>query len=316
MEKPPQQAPAPLPAAVVKEWLEPFLAHLEKERHYSPHTVRNYRQAFEDFWRWRADGGQGDRDLTRLTPREMRDYIIEGQRRFSRRTLHNHVSGLRSFCRFWLRRGRLPRNPLTGVPLPRLDRPLPKFLTEKQMVTLLAGPQRLLENGSLDAFTAWRDRLIMELLYGGGLRVSELVGLNYGQVDFERGVARVLGKGRKERLCPLGRVAMAVLVKWRDEFARDTSPGAPVLVGARQQRLPVRQVQLRLKKYLALADLPRDITPHKLRHSYATHLLNAGADLRLVQELLGHVNLATTQIYTHVSVAHLKKIYDQAHPRA
>jgi len=316
MDAAPPQVPEPLPAAVVKDWLEPFLAHLEKERRYSRYTVRNYRQAVEDFWRWLARSGLGARGLDRLGPREVRDFIIEGQRRFSRRTLHNHASGLRAFYKFWLRRGRLKRNPFTGVPLPRLDRPLPQFLTERQMVDLLAGPQRLLENESLDPFTAWRDRLIMELLYGGGLRVSELVGLNYGQVDFERGCARVLGKGNKERLCPLGRVATAVLVKWRNEYARATGPGDPVVVNARHERLPVRQVQLRLKKYLALADLPRDLTPHKLRHSYATHLLNAGADLRLVQELLGHVNLATTQIYTHVSIAHLKKIYEQAHPRA
>jgi len=316
MDATPHKVPAPLPAAVVEEWLEPFLAHLGKERRYSRYTVRNYRQAFEDFWRWLAAAGGAARGLDRLGPREVRDFIIEGQRRFSRRTLHNHASGLRAFYKFWLRRGRLRRNPFTGVPLPRLDRPLPQFLTEKQMVDLLAGPQRLLENESLDAFTAWRDRLIMELLYGGGLRVSELVGLNYGQVDFERGCARVLGKGNKERLCPLGRVAMAVLGKWRAEFARDSGPDAPVVVNDRHERLPVRQVQLRLKRYLALAGLPRDLTPHKLRHSYATHLLNAGADLRLVQELLGHVNLATTQIYTHVSIAHLKKIYERAHPRA
>jgi len=311
-----QKSPEPLPAVVAAEWLAPFLDHLAKERRYSRYTVRNYRQAFEDFWRWLAQGGLADRGLDRLGAREMRDFIIEGQRRFSRRTLHNHASGLRAFCRFWMRRGRLRRNPLAGVPLPRLDRPLPKFLTERQMIELLAAPLRLLENGGVDPFTAWRDRLMMELLYGGGLRVSELVGLNYGQIDLEAGVARVMGKGRKERLCPLGRVATAVLTKWRGGFARDTSPDAPVVVDARHRRLPVRQVQLRLKRYLALAGLPLDITPHKLRHSYATHLLNAGADLRLVQELLGHVNLATTQIYTHVSVAHLKKIYEQAHPRA
>jgi len=308
--------PERLPAKIAEEWLTPFLDYLAKERRYSAYTVRNYRQAFEDFWRWLSRSGLADRGLDGLGVREVRDFIIEGQRRFSRRTLHNHASGLRAFYRFWQRRGRLQRNPFTGVPLPKLAQPLPKFLTEKQMVDLLSGPQRLLENRSLDAFTAWRDRLVMELLYGGGLRASELVGLNYGQIDGERGVARVLGKGRKERLCPLGRVAMAVLAKWRGEFARDTSADAPVVINARQERLPVRQVQLLLKRYLALADLPADITPHKLRHSYATHLLNAGADLRLVQELLGHVNLATTQIYTHVSVAHLKKIYDQAHPRA
>jgi len=312
----PDPATAGVPAGVVAEWLTPFLEYLAKERRYSRYTVRNYRQAFEDFWRWLAQSGLADRGWDRLDSRELRDFVIEGQRRYSRRTLHNHVSGLRAFWKFWMRRGRIRHSPFIGLPLPRLDQPLPRFLTEKQMVDLLAGPQRLIENGSLDAFTAWRDRLVMELLYGGGLRVSELSRLDYGQIDFERGVARVLGKGNKERLCPLGRVATAVLVKWRNEFARTSSPDAPVVVNGRQQRLLVRQVQRLLKRYLALADLPADMTPHKIRHSYATHLLNAGADLRLVQELLGHVNLATTQIYTHVSVAHLKKVYEQAHPRA
>ena len=312
----PRTPPAVIPARVAAEWLTPFLDHLAKERRYSRYTVRNYRQAFEDFWSWLTRSGPAERGLDQLGAREIRDFVIEGQRRFGRRTLHNHVSGLRAFWKFWMQRGRLQRNPLAGLSLPRLARTLPVFLSEKQMVDLLAGPQRLLENQSVDAFTAWRDRLVMELLYGGGLRISELTGLNYGQVDGENGVARVLGKGQKERLCPLGRVALAVFKKWRSEFARDTSPGAPVVVNSRHGRLPVRQVQLLLKRYLALSGLPMDITPHKLRHSYATHLLNAGADLRLVQELLGHVNLATTQIYTHVSVAHLRKIYEQAHPRA
>jgi integrase/recombinase XerC len=313
---PPDANAVAVPGEVAAEWLTPFLEHLAKERRYSRHTVRNYRQAFEDFWRWLARGGLADRGWDGLKPRDLRDYVIEGQHRFGRRTLHNHISGLRAFWKFWIRRGRLSHSPMTGLPLPKLGRPLPKFLTEQQMVDLLTGPQRLIENKSLDPFTAWRDRLMMELLYGGGLRVSELSGLNYGQIDFEGGFARVLGKGNKERLCPLGRVAMAVLVKWRDEFARTSEPDAPVLVNERHERLPVRQVQRLLKRYLVLADLPADMTPHKLRHSYATHLLNAGADLRLVQELLGHVNLATTQIYTHVSIARLKKVYDQAHPRA
>ena len=312
----PRATASVVPVEIAAQWLAPFLDHLAKERRYSRYTVRNYRQAFEDFWDWLARSGLADRGFDRLGTREIRDFVIEGQRRFGRRTLHNHVSGLRAFWKFWMRRGRLQRNPLAGVPLPKLAQPLPKFLTEQQMTSLLTGPQRMIENRSLDDFTAWRDRLVMELLYGGGLRISELVGLNYGQVDFETGVARVLGKGRKERLCPLGRVALTVLRKWRGDFARGTGPAAPVIVNSRHQRLPVRQVQLLLKRYLALAGLPMDITPHKLRHSYATHLLNAGADLRLVQELLGHVNLATTQVYTHVSVAHLKKIYEQAHPRA
>jgi integrase/recombinase XerC len=305
-----------IPEAVLQEWWQPFDAYLSKEKRYSAYTVRNYRQAFEDFYRWLNQVGLWSAGLDELDSRTLRDFVIEAQRRYGRRTLHNHVSGLRAFMKYWLQRGRLRRNPFTGIPLPKLEKRLPKFLTEEQMKRLLTGPQRLLENESIDGFTAWRDRLVMELLYGGGLRVSELVGLDYGAVDFESGVARVLGKGRKERLCPLGRVALAVLVKFRDTYARQTGPAAPIVISARHQRLPVRQVQLLLKRYLSLAELPLDLTPHKLRHSYATHLLNSGADLRLVQELLGHVQLATTQIYTHVSVARLQEIYAKAHPRA
>ncbi|MSU51558.1 MAG: tyrosine recombinase XerC, partial [Opitutus sp.] len=210
----------------------------------------------------------------------------------------------------------LKRNPLLNVPLPKLEKRLPKFLTEAQMKLLLTGPQRLLENETIEPHTAWRDRLAMELLYGGGLRVSELVGLNHGAIDVDSGVARVLGKGRKERLCPLGRVALTVLKKFRDEFARDKGPDGAVLANPNGSRMTVTAVQLMLKRYLALAGLPMDLTPHKLRHSYATHLLNAGADLRLVQELLGHSQLATTQLYTHVSMARLQEIYAKAHPRA
>ena len=161
-----------------------------------------------------------------------------------------------------------------------------------------------------------RDRLALEILYGGGLRVSELVGLNYSAVDFDQGAVRVLGKGKKERICPLGRTAMALVERFRRTEAKASGPHDPVLVSEQQRRLNPANVQQLVKKYLALADLPMDITPHKLRHSYATHLLNAGADLRSVQELLGHASLTTTQIYTHTSVARLKEIHAKAHPRA
>ncbi len=298
------------------EWWTPFAEHLALERRCSAYTVRNYRQAFEDFYRWAQGAGVWARGVDALEVREVRDFVIEAQHRFDRRTLHNHVSGLRAWVKFWQQRGRLKRNPFVGVPLPKLEKRLPKFLTEEQMKRLLLGPQRLIENGSEEPAVAWRDRLAMELLYGGGLRVSELVALNYGAVDFSEGVARVVGKGKKERMCPLGRVALAVLAKVRDEFARSAGPGDAVLTGPHGARMTVRAVQLRLKRYLALAELPRELTPHKLRHSYATHLLNAGADLRLVQELLGHALLTTTQVYTHVSVARLQEIYAKAHPRA
>lgn len=308
--------PEPIPPAVVAEWWTPFSDFLEKERRYSGYTVRNYRQAFEDFYRWLSATGLWSRGFDALGSREMRDFVIEAQRRFDRRTLHNHVSGLRTFFKYWLRHGKARRNPLNGVPLPKLEKRLPQFLTEEQMKLLLAGPQRLLDNQTLDAFTAWRDRLTMELLYGAGLRISEAVGLNYGQIDLDAGVARVMGKGRKERLCPLGRVALAVLIKFKTELAPRSGIDAPVLCQPNGSRVNVRSVQLMLKRYLALAGLPHDLTPHKLRHSYATHLLNAGADLRLVQELLGHAQLATTQVYTHVSIARLQEIYAKAHPRA
>jgi integrase/recombinase XerC len=317
--KPPDNVRSPpgaVPPKVLAQWWQPFADFLAHERRYSRYTLRNYRQAFEDFHRWLASEGRSAEAFATLGPRETRDFVIEAQHRFDRRTLHNHVSGLRTFYRFWLRRGKVPRNPFAGVPLPKLEKRLPKFLTEEQMIRLLKGPQRLLENETLDPHTALRDRLAMELLYGGGLRVSELVALDYGAIDLDSGVARVLGKGRKERLCPLGRVAIAVLKKFRQEFAPSAGPDSSVLVNPNGARMNVRAVQKMLKRYLALAGLPLDLTPHKLRHSYATHLLNAGADLRLVQELLGHSQLATTQVYTHVSVARLKEIYAKAHPRA
>lgn len=305
-----------------REWWAPFADHLMLERRCSAYTLRNYRQAFDDFARWRAGSLGQDRTapdarvLADLTPRVMRDFVIEAQRRFGRRTLHNHASGLRAFFKFWQRQGRVATNPLVGIALPKLQKRLPQFLTEEQMRRLLESPARLLENGAESAFVCWRDRLVMELLYGAGLRVSELVALDHGSFEAGGTVARVLGKGRKERLCPLGKVASAVLAKWSREFARDTAPDAPVIVDATHRRLGPRAVQLLLKRHLALAGLPLDLTPHKLRHSYATHLLNGGADLRLVQELLGHASLNTTQVYTHVTVARLREIYNKAHPRA
>ncbi len=292
------------------------MRHLSAERRLSEYTVRNYRAAVTAFVGWLAGDG-GEASLEALPSRRVRGYLIEAQHRYSKRTLHNHVSALRTFFRYWIKQKRLQLNPFTGVTLPKLDRPLPKFLTEKQVRRLLDGPMRLLENEAISPFLAWRDRLLMELLYGGGLRISELAALNYGDIDLQSGVARVLGKGKKERLCPLGAVGMACVRKFRSEFARGSDNGDPVVPGDDGiKRMYPRKAQLLVKRYLALAELPMDISPHKIRHSYATHLLNNGADLRLVQELLGHANLSTTQIYTHVSIGRLQEIYRRAHPRA
>ena len=161
-----------------------------------------------------------------------------------------------------------------------------------------------------------RDRIIMELLYGGGLRVSEVVGLNHGDLDLPKSLVRILGKGRKERVVPIPGRTSSLLISFRENFCLNASSSSPLFTSSKAQRLTSRNVQLRLKKYLAFCQLPQDVTPHKLRHSFATHLLDNGADLRSVQELLGHSSLSTTQVYTHVSVGRLKKAHKLAHPRA
>ena len=296
--------------------LDPFLSHLEKERRLSTYTVRNYKQAIRDFSIWMKANTRWDGEWENLSSTQLKRFLIERQGSHSRRTIHNHFSALKTYSKFLKRRKLIKKNPFTGIVLPKLDKPLPKFLTEKQMSLLLEGPMKLLENESIEPFFAWRDSLVLELLYGAGLRVSELAGLNYGAIDFQGGVARVMGKGNKERLCPLGKIAMIVLQKFKQEFTTNTGYSEPVVLGNKKLRIRVRQVQLLIKKYLALADLPMDLTPHKIRHSFATHLLNNDADLRLVQDLLGHSSLSTTQIYTHVSVGRLKDAHSKAHPRA
>jgi integrase/recombinase XerC len=296
--------------------LDDFCAYLTLERRVSVYTVRNYRAAVENFVAWMQRRGEWRGDFCEVGPLHVRSFLIEEVRRLARRTLHNHVSVLRAFYLYLRQQGLSDSNPFTGVTLPKLSQPLPKFLTESQMRTLLNAPMLLWKDGKLAEFEAFRDALILELLYGGGLRVSELCGLNYGQIDFEQGVARVLGKGQKERLCPLGPVATGCLGLFIDRFNLSADLEMPVVCQRNGSRMDPRQVQRRLKIHLAAADLPLDMTPHKLRHSFATHMLDNGADLRTVQELLGHANLSTTQIYTHVSIARLKEAHKQAHPRA
>lgn len=282
----------------------------------SEYTVRNYKHAVECFAQWLEENRQWHGDFSVVQSSHARSFLIEHGRQRARRTLHNHVSGLRAFYRYLRQQGRVEANPFTGVSLPKLEKPLPKFLSERQMRDLLNAPIRLWKEGQLSEFTAFRDSLILELLYGGGLRVSELCALNHGDLETNQGVARVLGKGRKERLCPLGPIAVRCLKTFVERFDLDVELTAPVVCQPSGRRMEPRQVQQLLKIHLAAAELPLDMTPHKLRHSFATHLLDNGADLRAVQELLGHANLSTTQVYTHVSIARLKEAHKQAHPRA
>lgn len=295
-----------------------FCAHLKNERRLSPLTVRNYEEALRDFALWAKENCGFSGKFSEITRRNVRDFIIERQRGdapLSRRTIHNHVSALRTFFRWLRRRGALRESPLTGIALPKLPKPLPKFLTEKQAGELLAMPQRAFEDGLIDEARRLCDSAALETLYGGGLRISELCGLTLSAIDFSAGTVRVLGKGGKTRVVPVGEVAIDALRALRDASG-ELADDAPLFRGKSARPLAPAAFQRRLKKYLALAGLPMDITPHKLRHSCATHMLEHDADLRLVQEQLGHANLSTTQIYTHVTLARLKAAYKKAHPRA
>ena len=296
--------------------LEAFCEHLALERRMSPYTVRNYRSAVEQFVAWLAAAGQWGGDFGSVRTGTVRAYLVATGRSRSRRTLHNQMSGLRALYTFLRKRGQVEVNPFVGLSLPKLDRPLPKVLGLGQVKALLDAPIEAWRAGQSAEFDAFRDSLALELLYGGGLRVSELSGLKHRQVDRASGVARVTGKGGKERLCPLGPVALRCLAAFVDRFQLSADPDAPVVPDRRGRAMTPRAVQRMLKPHLARAGLPLDMTPHKLRHSYATHLLDNGADLRAVQELLGHANLSTTQIYTHVSIARLKEAHEKAHPRA
>lgn len=292
-----------------------FLDHLILERRVSEHTHRNYRGSLLRFQEWLGKEISGSSLLS--TNQEIaRSYLIEIQSNLSRKTLANHVSALRSFFQFCQVRGWTSSNPFKNLSVPKPEKTLPKFLTESQARALMESPT-LVHMGTKEAdFLSTRDRIILELLYGSGLRVSEVVALNHEHIDPAHMTVRVKGKGNKERVCPIVAQTAEKLVHFRKRFARDASLCAPVFTNHTGNRLSTRWIQVLLKKCLKIADLPKDFTPHKLRHSFATHLLDNGADLRTVQELLGHASLSTTQVYTHVSVSRLKKAHKLAHPRA
>ncbi|MBN2068464.1 MAG: tyrosine recombinase XerC [Opitutales bacterium] len=298
------------------ERIDAFLSTLTLERKLSAYTARNYRQALLDFFTYQLRYERWTGNFEKIEKNAIRGYLIEAQKDISKRTLHLRFSALRSFYKYLRKEGVVENSPLTAVTLPKLEKKLPKFLTEKQISTLLDEPMRRLQREDLDAFEAWRDQLMFELLYGAGLRISELCSLNYENIDLSSGAIRVFGKGGKERIAPMGEIALRCLQRYRGLIPATTENDSAVLLNNQLHRVNPRWVQRRLKDYLLLTGLPVDITPHKLRHSFATHMMNAGADLRLVQELLGHSSLAATQVYTHVSMARLKATHQKAHPRA
>jgi integrase/recombinase XerC len=290
-----------------------FLSYIGQTRNYSTHTLRAYGHDLDEFSAFLTESGHAG-DPAGVTRLDVRAFLAHlGDSSVEKRTIARKLSTLRSFFKFLLTRKIVTATPTAGIRAPRLGRPLPKFLGEEAVVKLLQAPP-----GTDHA--ACRDRAILETLYSAGLRVGELVRLDVRDVDLIAEVVKARGKGKKERLVPIGRPAVEAIEAYlaARRAARDLVEMEPhaLFLNRFGYRLTERSVARMLEKYLKLAGLPLSTSPHTLRHSFATHLLDRGADLRSVQELLGHENLVTTQIYTHVTTQHLKKAYNAAHPRA
>ena len=299
----------------MEEALAEFLRHLAVEKNASAHTVKSYREDLTqalDFFRARSGGNM--LAVSALTARQLRAYLAWlHEKGYARTTVARRLAAVRSWCRFLCRQGVLETNVAAGLRGPRRNKELPHFVQREAM-------QRLLEAPPLDTPLGLRDRAILETLYSAGLRVSELTQLDLADVDVSEGVAVVRGKGRRERLALVGPPAVEAIQGWlaaREGLLGQKAAGlAALFLNKNGTRLSARSVGRLLERYLALAGLDPRTSPHTLRHSFATHLLDAGADIRSVQELLGHRSLGTTQIYTHVTTQRLRDSYHQAHPRA
>lgn len=293
------------------ELLDRFLHYLSSERNYSENTLKAYSTDLGEFVDFLEARGS---EITRAGTRDVRGYLAKLRAKgLGRSTVARRLAAIRSFYKYLHRTGEISKNPLVALRTPRREQKLPRFLTVDDVTRLMDAP---------DA-TGWpgvRDKAILETLYGAGLRVSELVGLNDEDLDLQQDLLHVRGKGKKERLAPVGGCAVRALKKYlaardRRNFP-DRDPDAVFLNSRQGGRLTARSVRRIMQKYLNEAGLDGKLSPHSLRHSFATHMLNNGADLRTVQELLGHENLSTTQIYTHMLPDNLKGVYDRAHPRA
>ncbi len=303
-----------------------FLEHLATDRGASIYTQRNYSAALAEFVGWHQDERKSPPDWLHLQRDDFRAYLrFLGRNNLGRAATQLRFSAFRTFYKFLIRRGIAESSPIKNIALPKLPRRLPKYLTRDQMEALLVAPMQPLQEKKekrrgrpVAASVCFRDVAIIETIYSCGLRVSELCGLRAEDIDWNEQLVRVRGKGKKERVVPIGEPALKAIANYWTLLPHKPVGEDPVFLAEKPEPTPVAPyvLQTRLKKHLATAGLDPALTPHKLRHSYATHLLDAGADLRSVQELLGHAHLVTTQVYTHVSTERLKRAYDQAHPRA
>jgi integrase/recombinase XerC len=293
-------------ARIATDAVDAYAIHLRLERHASPHTLRAYLGDLRQFL-----AVTGSSELAGVGPDAVRHWLRTLDGAAERTSIARKLAAVRGFFRFCTRTKRLARDPTAGIATPKVQRSLPTHLS-------LDDVDRLLGVTRGDSLLGLRDRAMLELLYSSGLRVSELTGLDWERLDPESGSVRVLGKGRKERVVPVGRPALRALASYRAACAdagRGTSHG-PVFLNRTGGRLTARSVARLMARYVVASATPAKATPHALRHTFATHLLGAGADLRAIQELLGHASLSTTQRYTHVDLRRLMDAYDRAHPRA
>ena len=298
--------------------IERFGDYLRDQARFSPHSVKGYLTDVEGLRRYLEENGldldsPGTSALQAVDTQWIRGYLKTLHETCKKSTIGRKLAALKGFFRYLVREGVLARDPLVGFSTPKQEAPLVKFLSVDEAFRVLGC---LPEEGILPA----RDRAVMEVLYSSGVRVSELVGLDWREVDFSLGVLKVFGKGSKERIVPVGEVALAALRDYADHqrgrWGRTARGEEPVFLNRFGTRITTRSIARIVDKYLRLAGIPVRMGPHGLRHTFATHLLNAGADLRSIQELLGHVSLSTTQRYTHVNLDQLTAVYDRAHPRA
>jgi integrase/recombinase XerC len=311
------------------DYLENFLSYLRNERQASEHTINSYRIDIEQFVHLGFECNVDNFDWSRADIYSARTYIVTlGEEKLARTSILRKISSLRSFYRFLVREGAVKNNPFVGITSPKKSKMLPKYMSVEEVSRLLDAPEiywkealskGIAKNEESASFAAARDSAVLEVIYSGGLRISEALGLNFEDIDLSSGIFKVRGKGKKERIEALGTPAVRALKKYYKLRALRSSvfhPRSPVFINRFGNRLSSRSFQRLFKNYLITAELPHDMTPHKLRHSFATHLLDAGADLRSVQELLGHASLSTTQIYTHISTERMKQVYNAAHPKA
>ena len=309
MKRTPSIRVSPQNTKTVDEQTEEFLEFLGEGKNYSLQTIKAYRQSLEQFRIFRPG-----LSWSHATADDFRAFLFELMKNnLSRATIRLTFSALRSFFNYLTVRNHVSANVLKLVSLPKLEKKLPQFLTIPQVSLLLDQPTVKTKSKQAPQWMALRDTAILELFYSSGLRLAELVSLDVRDLDPIGETVRVMGKGSRERIVPVGRPALEALSQYHHQA---NIQSGPLFLNKSRKRLGNRSIWLLLKNYVRAAGLPATLSPHKLRHSFATHLLDNGADLRSVQSLLGHASLTTTQIYTHVTTDRLKRAYDAAHPRA